>query len=115
MPKKAHTEEQIGRQMQTSLWDGNADYTTSWGYNPIEAGDHMFHGSPLLVSTLMPDSIYTKTQPIQWAPENFGDGTDPLLGDAYIEKWISVVPGLQPSFQSPLQDHAFRNRLARPE
>src|SRR6266576_4115525 len=85
--------------LQTSLWDGNADYTTSWGYNPIEAGDHMFHGSPLLVSTLMPDSIYRKTQPIQWAPENFGDGTDPVLGDAYIEKWILVVPGYNRVFK----------------
>ncbi len=61
----------------------------------------MFHGSPLLVSTLMPDSIYRKTQPIQWAPENFGDGTDPVLGDAYIEKWILVVPGYNRVFKVP--------------
>lgn len=88
-----------GRQIQTSLWDGNADYTTSWGYNPIEAGDHLFHGSPLLASALMPESIYTKTQPIQWAPENFGGGNDPVLGDAYIEKWISVVPGYNRVFK----------------
>ena len=88
-----------GRQIQTSLWDGNANYTTSWGYNPIEAGDHLFHGSPLLASMLMPDSIYTKTQPIQWAPENFGGGTNPVLGDAYIEKWISVVPGYNRAFK----------------
>src|SRR6266446_794782 len=88
-----------GRQIQTSLWDGNANYITSWGYNPIEAGDHFFHGSPLLANTLMPESIYTKTQPIQWAPENFGSGTDPLLGDAYIEKWISVVPGYNRVFK----------------
>jgi hypothetical protein len=88
-----------GRQIQTSLWDGNANYTNSWGYNPIEAGDHLFHGSPLLASTLTPDSIYTKTQPIQWAPENFGGGADPVLGDAYIEKWILVVPGYSQVFK----------------
>jgi hypothetical protein len=93
------TNDDPGRQIQTSLWDGNADYTSSWGYNPIEAGDHLFHGSPLLASTLMPDSVYTKTQPIQWAPENFGGGTDPVLGDAYIEKWISVVPGYNRVFK----------------
>jgi len=49
----------------------------------------------------MPDSIYRKTQPIQWAPENFGDGTDPVLGDAYIEKWILVVPGYNRVFKVP--------------
>jgi hypothetical protein len=89
-----------GRQIQTSLWDGNADYLVSWGYNPIESGDHFFDGSPVLASTLQPDSIYTKTQPIQWAPENFGGGPgNPVLGDAYIEKWISVVPGYNRVFK----------------
>jgi archaellum component FlaG (FlaF/FlaG flagellin family) len=88
-----------GRQIQTSLWDGNATYGGTWGYNPIEAGDHFFNGSPVLASTLLTDSIYTKTQPIQWAPENFGGWTGPVLGDAYIEKWISVVPGYNRVFK----------------
>ncbi len=89
-----------GRQIQTSLWDANANYSTSWGYNPIEAGDHFFDGSPVLASTLQPDSIYTKTQPIQWAPENFGGGPgNPVLGDAYIEKWIYVVPSYNRVFK----------------
>ena len=88
-----------GRQIQTSLWDGNASYGATWGYNPIESGDHFFNGSPVLASTRLADSIYTKTQPIQWAPENFGGGTSPVLGDAYIEKWISVVPGYNRVFK----------------
>lgn|GEM_PF-2249580 len=89
-----------GRQIQTSLWDANASYSPLWGYNPIESGDHFFNGSPVLASTLQADSIYTKTQPIEWAPENFGGGpTSPVLGDAYIEKWISVVPGFNRVFQ----------------
>lgn len=89
-----------GRQIQTSLWDGNANYSTSWGYNPIEAGDHFFEGSPVLATTLDAESIYTKTQPIQWAPENFGGGPgSPVLGDAYIEKWISVVGGYNRVFK----------------
>jgi len=89
-----------GRQLQTSLWDGNATYGGSWGYNPIEAGDEVFDGSPLLDFTLNPDSIYTKTQPIQWDPYNFGGSIgNPVLGDAYIEKWISVVPGTNRAFQ----------------
>jgi hypothetical protein len=90
-----------GRQIQTSLWDDNADYITSWGYNPIEAGDHYYQGSPVLASALMTDgSIYTKTRPIEWAPENFGGGPgNPVEGDAYIEKWISVVPGFNRVFK----------------
>jgi hypothetical protein len=89
-----------GRQIQTSLWDANANYSTSWGYSPVEAGDHFFDGSPLLTYTLQPDSVYTRTQPIQWAPENFGGGPgNPVLGDAYIEKWISVVPGYDRVFK----------------
>ena len=90
-----------GRQIQTSLWDENVNYTAYWGYNPIESGDHFFQGSPVLASALLPDgSIYTKTQPIQWAPENFGGGSgNPVLGDAYIEKWVSVVPGFNRVFK----------------
>ena len=89
-----------GRQIQTSLWDANASYGTSWGYNPVEAGDHFFSGSPLLESTLTADSIYTRAQPLQWAPESFGGGWgNPVLGDAYIEKWISVVPGFTRVFK----------------
>lgn len=89
-----------GRQIQTSLWDGNGKYGAIWGYNPIEAGDHFFDGSPVLATTRLPDSIYTKTQPIQWAPENFGGGPgNPVLGDAYTEKWISVVPGYNRVFK----------------
>jgi hypothetical protein len=83
-----------GRQIQTSLWD-----TNSSAYNPVEAGDHFFNGSPVLGATLNSDSLYTKTQPIQWAPENFGGGTGPVLGDAYIEKWITVVPGYNRVFK----------------
>jgi hypothetical protein len=70
-----------GRQIQTSLWDENINYSIYCGYNPIESGDHFFQGSPVLASVLLPDgSIYTKTQPIQWAPENFGGGPgNPVL------------------------------------
>jgi hypothetical protein len=50
--------------------------------------------------TLQPDSVYTRTLPIQWAPEKFDGGPgNPVLGDAYIEKWISVVPGYDRVFK----------------
>ena len=102
-----------GRQIQTSLWDANANYSTSWGYNPIESGDHFYDGSPVLDSAFLPDSsIYTKTQPIQWAPENFGGGPgNPVLGDAYIEKWISVVPGYNRVFKVHYKITHFGNDL----
>ena len=87
-----------GRQIQTSLWDAN--HPGGWGYNPVESGDHFFNGSPVLASALMPDSIYVKTQPLEWAPEDFGGGPgSPVLGDAAIEKWISVVPGFNRVFK----------------
>ena len=87
-----------GRQIQVSLWDANVPFDPysgcAEGFNPVESGDHFFNGSPLLSSTLESDSIYTKSQPLQWAPEFFGGGPgNPILGDAYIEKWICPVPG----------------------
>src|SRR5262245_11476902 len=89
-----------GRQIQTSLWDGNAGYGTEWGYNPVESGDHDFQGSPLLMIERAADGLYTKTQPLQWAPESFGGGPGtPVAGDAYIEKWISFVPGYSKAIQ----------------
>jgi hypothetical protein len=87
-----------GREIQVSLWDAN--HPGGWGYNPVEAGDHFYHGSPVLASAVAADSIYVKTQPLEWAPEAVGGGwNSPVLGDAYIEKWISVVPGYNRVFR----------------
>jgi len=58
----------------------NDTYGNNLGIQSHRAGDHFFNGSPLLAHTLLPDSIYTKTQPIQWAPENFGGGPAPAPG-----------------------------------
>jgi hypothetical protein len=89
-----------GRQVQVSLWDGDADYVNSWGYNPVQAGDRDFDGSPVLEQTISPDSIYIKTQPIQWAPESFGGSTgNPVLGDAYVEQWLTPVPNRGRAFK----------------
>ena len=89
-----------GRQVQVSLWDGDADYVNSWGYNPVQAGDRYFDGSPVLQQTIGPDSIYIKTQPIQWAPESFGGGAgNPVLGDAYVEQWLTPVPNRGRAFK----------------
>jgi hypothetical protein len=89
-----------GREIQTSLWDGNGSYGATWGYNPVEAGDHFYHGSVLLSSFLTADAIYTRTEPVQWAPESFGGGAGhPVAGDAIIEKWLWAVPGFNRVFK----------------
>lgn len=89
-----------GREVQVSLWDGDASYSPLWGWNLIQAGDHFFQGSPVLTQVVGPDSIYLKSQPIQWAPENFGGGPGhPVVGDAYIEEWVTPVPGHGRAFQ----------------
>jgi hypothetical protein len=77
-----------GRQVQTSLW---GDSASSSQYNPVESGSASFIGSPVLATTLQPDALYIKTQPLQWWTG--------ALGDAYIEKWISVVPGYGGTFK----------------
>jgi len=79
-----------GRQIQVSMWDGNADYTFSWGWNPVQAGSSSFIGSPLLAQALHPDSLYIKTQPQLWV--------GPGLGQAYIEQWVSPAPGHPEAF-----------------
>lgn len=82
-----------GREVQTSLWDGNSNYGGGIGpWNPVEAGDSSFNGSPVLAQQLGVDNIYTRTQPLDWAPYLSGKSS-PWPGDAYIEKWITVVPG----------------------
>src|SRR5258708_4818793 len=48
-----------GRQIQTSLWDANANYNTGWGYNPIESGDHFVTPATVVVAILQPNSIFT--------------------------------------------------------
>lgn len=90
-----------GREVQVSLWDGDATYSDSyWGYNPVQAGDHYYHGSPVLEQALAPDSIYIKTQPLQWLPDNFGgDYANPVPGDAYVEQWLTPVPAYGRAFK----------------
>jgi len=83
-----------GREVQVGLWDGNvaANNLPFWGVE--QAGDHDYDGSAVLTQTVGPDSIYVKTQPLQWVPENFGGGSgNPVLADFYIEQWLTPVPG----------------------
>jgi len=98
-----------GRQIQTSLWTPMTPTATPGDTIPSRPAIISSTAVHYSAHTLLPDSIYTKTQPIQWAPENFGGGPAPALGDAYIEKWISVGAWLQSRLQSSLQNYAFRD------
>jgi hypothetical protein len=91
-------EDGTGREVQAAQWDGAAQYdncagcTGVFGWNPVQAGDKWNNGSPVLAQTIAADSIYVKTQPLQWNPDDKGGGSSvPILGDTYVEQTISAV------------------------
>jgi len=99
-------EDGTGREVQAAQWDGAAQYdncagcTGVFGWNPVQAGDRWNNGSPVLAQTVAADSIYVKTQPIQWNPDDKGGGPSvPVLGDTYVEQTISVVSSHAFSFK----------------
>lgn len=88
-----------GREIQSSIYDGNQDYdgcggcNGPHGWNPVEAGDKYKHGSPLVSKTLSSTSAYIKTQPLEWNPDDKGGGvTKAIKSNIFIEKWIEFVP-----------------------
>jgi hypothetical protein len=87
-----------GREIQAAVYDGDpyapcGDCEGANGWDPVQGGDHHKHGSPVIEQTLGRDSIYTKTRPYQWVPENKGGTKDrPVPGDVFIEQWLSAVP-----------------------
>jgi hypothetical protein len=88
-----------GRQVQVAVYDGNARYDDCagclgvWGWNPVQGGDVHDFGSPVLASAAGSGTIYTKTQPYEWFPDDKSGGPGrPVLSDVVIEQWISFVP-----------------------
>src|SRR2546422_676990 len=88
-----------GREVQVAFYDGDAsplcgDCAGGKGWNPVQGGDWHKHGSPLLAHTLGTGSIYIKSQPHHWYPDNKeGGGPDkPIPGDVSIEQWVSLLP-----------------------
>jgi hypothetical protein len=89
-----------GRQIQVAQYDGNSTYdacagcTETWGWDPVQGGDRNGFGSVVLSQTVTRNSIYIKTQPYQWFPEDKGGGPGrPVLSDVVVEQWLSFVPG----------------------
>ncbi len=89
-----------GRDVQASIYDGNDQYTGStWGWNPVQAGDGYLHGSPVRSKTVTRTSLYTRTQPLQWNPDGFGGGPNkPILSDTYFDQTVTVASVSPPAF-----------------
>jgi hypothetical protein len=95
-----------GTGIQAALYDGNVHYDScggcsgSYGWRPTQSGDRYDHGSPVLSQLITPTSIYTKTQPYQWDPDDKGGSpSQPVLGDAFIEQTVAAVPDHPRAFQ----------------
>lgn len=88
-----------GREVQAAVYDGTGGLGPE-GWDPVQGGDKYDHGSPVLSYTLTASSIYTKTQPYQWNPDNNGGSpTQPVLGDVFMEQTVSPVPNHPRAFQ----------------
>lgn len=88
-----------GREIQVAFYDGGQRYDTfagasgAFGWNPVQGGDKYNHGSPVLNYALGPDSIYTKSQPLEWNPDDKGGGRyRPVPSDIIVEQKISFLP-----------------------
>lgn len=99
-----------GREVQSSVYDGAATYdscsgcTGVWGWNPVQGGDRYAHGSGALASTVGPDNLYVKAQPLQWNPDNYGGGSrKPVPSDVVLEETVSVVSGAPLAFHVDYQ------------
>jgi hypothetical protein len=94
-----------GREVQPSIYDGNQQYTCwdcksgHWGWNPVQAGDWHVHGSPVLSKHKTKTLLYTRTQPLQWDPDNKGGGPNkPILSDMYFDQTVTVASTSPPAF-----------------
>src|SRR5713226_2093204 len=81
-----------GREIQLAVYDANPDSRCgdcegASGWDPVQGGDHHKNGSPVVEHTLGKDSVYTKTSPYHWVPENKGGSKEkPITGDVTIEQ-----------------------------
>jgi len=87
-----------GRQVQAAAYDGIGSYdscagcTGNWEWNPVQGGDRHGAGSVVLEHATTANSIYIKTRPYEWFPDNKGGGPGaPVPSDVFIEQWITFV------------------------
>ncbi len=73
-------------------YDNCGGCTLHYGWNPTECCDQYRHGSPVLAQSVVGDTIYIKSNLLEWIPDDKGGGpTQPVLTDIIMEKWISPV------------------------
>lgn len=96
-----------GREVQPALYDAAAQYGTQcaqYGWDPVLAGDFYDHGSQVLSQSLAAASLYTKTVPVQWCPDQFGGGPGMTApSDMSFEQTITLAPGAALAFQVHLK------------
>ncbi len=82
----------LGRQIQESYYAGPQDYDPNgtlnpaypnWPWNPIQSGDIYGNRAQVLSWSNNGTQLYVKTQPMQWALNNYP-------GDCTFETWISL-------------------------
>lgn len=94
------------------LYDGNEQYDAcngctgasagTFGWNPTESCDYYRHGSPTLDQSAIGDTVYVKSNALEWVPDDKDGGpSQPVLSDIIIERWVSPVAD---------RPHVFRER-----
>lgn len=92
-----------GRLIGLSIYDGSQTYTDyncppfkncAWGWNPVQGGDRFNHGSQIVDKSLTGSSIYVKSRPLEWFPDDKGGGINQAISsDVIYEQTISRVAG----------------------
>ena len=107
-----------GREVQPALYDGSQQYEcwdctpSVWGWDPVQAGDWHGHGSPVLQKKITATTLYTKTQPLEWDPDNKGGGANkPISTDTFFEQTVSVVSTSPPAFKVHYKLEYFGSQL----
>ena len=88
-------EHDTGRLLQASLYDQGATYAgfSNWGWSPVQGGDKHNHGSRVANYTNDGTTIYTKTEMLEFNPDDKGGGvTAGVLAQGTLEQWISLDP-----------------------
>jgi hypothetical protein len=94
-----------GREVQPAFYDGADQYpwpdiNTSYGWDPVLAGDFHGNGTPLQSQQLTAGSLYTRAAPLQWYPDSFGGSASmPVPSDLTVEQTITLAPGTDLAFQ----------------
>jgi Bacterial Ig domain len=92
------------RGVQPALYHG-ADQYPAWGpgslygWDPVLAGDAYGRGSTVVQQTIASASLFTRTAPLQWWPDNFGGGGKMAIpADMTFEQTVTVAPGAPLAF-----------------